>query len=650
MQKVLLPLLLFLSLIPAVRGQADGPSRGPAQKFLGNLITGHRGTGIRPDTLFTRFFDQVTPENFGKHGQVERERDQYVWGHLDTIYAFARRNDLLFKHHAFVFDHGDYALRPWLQELPAAQIREEIEEWIRDFFARYPETAIVDVVNEALQSEVDERIRQALGGDAGHAWLKWVYAKARRYAPSGTQLLINEYAVLNDPDRISEYLQLVAALQAEGLIDGVGLQAHGIEALTAEMLRMRLDSIADLGLPIHITEYDLDIEDDDRQAAVLAEQFPVLWEHPQIAGITFWGYKEGQTWKESTALLRADGSATPAWKWLNNYLHPPLHEAASFPIGGAINVRELASDTALAKLARREFNSYTATNDFKMYRIGKRAGELDFSRADSTVAFVQEQGDRLFGHTLVWHLGLPDYVKAMDSTAATSFLREYIDTVVTRYRDDLDGWDVVNEAFTSRGGDYRPTYWYQTLGPDYIARAFRWAHAADPDAKLFYNDFNTERDTAKLHAMLQMVKDLQAREVPIHGIGFQMHIRTDTDEKAIAYALKRAAETGLLIHLSEVDIIFNRHDDTRGGGEQIVDEMTPELLDAQGRKYESLARLYRECVPADQRYGITFWDFTDKTTWINGFFNLKDWPTLFDEDYRPKPAYRGFVRGLKTDR
>ncbi len=324
-----------------------------------------------------------------------------------------------------------------------------------------------------------------------------------------------------------------------------------------------------------------------------------------------------------------------------------LAEVADFPIGGAINEERVRRDSALLRIVDQEFNSLTATNDMKMYSIAREKGSLDFSLPDAFVDFAEQRGKRVFGHTLLWHYGFPKHLEDLEPRAAEDFVKAYIDTVVTRYRGRVDGWDVVNEAMATHGGELRQTPWLEKIGKEYIPMAFRAARAADPEAKLFINDFNTERDTAKLNGLLALVEEMQAEGVPVDGIGFQMHIRMDTDEELIARSLARAAATGLLIHLSEVDIIFNKHDDTQGGGEQIVQEMTPELLEAQAEKYAAIARLYRKNVPPAQRYGITFWSFTDRDTWINGFFNLKDWPTLYNERLERKPAYYGFVRGLQ---
>lgn len=327
----------------------------------------------------------------------------------------------------------------------------------------------------------------------------------------------------------------------------------------------------------------------------------------------------------------------------------PLRSLADYPIGTATSSFGLSRDSQLLRITLEEFNSITANNEMKMYTIAGKPGPLDFTRPDAIMAIAEENNLRMFGHTLLWHYGFPQYLEDLSPAAAEDFMLNYIDTVVTRYQGRIDGWDVVNEAFDTKGGALRDTPWLQKVGPSYIEKAFRRAHAADPAAKLFINDFNTERDTAKFHALLRLVKQFQADGVPIHGIGFQMHIRMDTDEETIAYTLEKAAATGLLIHLSEVDIIFNKHDDTNGGGEQIVDEITPELLEKQAEKYEFLVRTYEEKVPPAQRYGITFWGFNDRDTWINGFFKLRDWPTIMDKELQKKPAYYGVARALEMD-
>lgn len=330
-----------------------------------------------------------------------------------------------------------------------------------------------------------------------------------------------------------------------------------------------------------------------------------------------------------------------------------LKDIGTFPIGGAVDITKLLEDEKLQEITIRNFNSITSTNDMKMYSIIPKKNQYKWAKTDSLIAFCTRNEQRLFGHALLWHHGLPKWIEEKTEVEgvewADRFLQEYIYRVVSRYRGKVAAWDVVNEGFESAGGAYRETFWYKTLGKRYIAKAFHVAHRADPDADLFYNDFNMERDTAKLHAVLQMIEELKAQGTPITGLGFQMHIRMDTPDEAIAYALQEAAKTGLKIHVSELDIIFNSHNDSQGGGEQTIRVLSPKLLQAQADKYKNLVKMYRKYIPKPQQYGITFWDFTDRDTWIRSFFEILDWPTVFDEQLERKPAYYGFAKGLVED-
>lgn len=326
-----------------------------------------------------------------------------------------------------------------------------------------------------------------------------------------------------------------------------------------------------------------------------------------------------------------------------------LKTVADFPVGTAIQIQKLLEDPKLQQLQIENFNSITSDRDMKMNRIMPSEGGYDWKTIDTILYYAQKNKQRLFGHNLIWHSSNPEWVEAKgmkDSIWLGKFMKEYIQKYVGRYKGKVAAWDVVNEGFETAGGEYRKTLWYNKLGKSYIENAFRYAHEVDPKAILFYNDFNIERDTLKLNAVLKMVAEFKEKGVPISGIGFQMHIRMDTSDELIASAFKKAAATGLQIHLSEVDIIFNKHNDERNGGVQIHKELTPEMNKAQAEKYKNLVLMYRKIVPKAQQFGITFWNFNDRDTWINPFFNLKDWPTIFDDALQPKPAYFGFKEGL----
>src|SRR6056300_27082 len=329
-----------------------------------------------------------------------------------------------------------------------------------------------------------------------------------------------------------------------------------------------------------------------------------------------------------------------------------LKELSDYPIGTAINLKSTLSDSKKLSLTVKEFSSLTAENNMKMFRILPSENEYNWDATDAVVAFAAENKMRLFGHALVWHSDTPKWVNdriAIDSLWAQNFLNEYINTVVSKYQGKVAGWDVVNEPMETKGGKLRSTAWLNALGSDYIDQAFHAAHKADPNATLFLNDFNLERDPLKLEGFLDLVKQLQNNNVPISGIGFQMHYRMDIPDSLILKSLEKAANTGLKIHLSEVDLIFNTHDDSQAGGVQSYENFTPEMAQAQAAKYKNLVALYHKAVPKEQRYGITFWGFNDRDTWIKPFFKIKDWPTLFDEQLNPKEAYWGFREGLEEN-
>lgn len=330
-----------------------------------------------------------------------------------------------------------------------------------------------------------------------------------------------------------------------------------------------------------------------------------------------------------------------------------LKDWGDFPVGGAINVRKVLKDNKLDSITRGNFNSLTATNDMKMYSIVKDDSIPDFTRVDSLVAYSKANNMRLFGHALVWHYGLPKWISETTEEQGAewtdTFLKKYIDTVMSRYKNDVIAWDVVNEAFDTKTGAYRDTFWHQTFGPDYIEKTFRYAHQADPDAKLFYNDFGQEKYSEKMDSIVAMIADFKNRGVPIHGIGLQMHLEMATTGAMIADVLKKAASTGLLVHISELDIIFNQHNEKNVEEHKKPTVLTEAMKQAQAKKFREVAFLYRKHVPKEQQFGITFWDFNDRDTWIKPFFNLKEWPTIFDENLNPKPAYYGFAEGLAAD-
>jgi len=245
---------------------------------------------------------------------------------------------------------------------------------------------------------------------------------------------------------------------------------------------------------------------------------------------------------------------------------------------------------------------------------------------------------------------LPAWVLSFsgDSAAWENLFKAHIEGEAAHYKGKVASWDVVNEAIRDDNGalrnqDVNPgdgSIWRRNLGPDYIARAFQYAHAADPNALLFYNDYGQEWGGPKLDSIIALATNLKNRGIPISGLGMQMHIDINVDTAGITAALKKLAATGLMVHISELDISVNP-----ANNPNMV--FTTALQLQQAALYQFIAETYRAHVPPAQRYGITTWEFADGDSWIRSYLHRKDWPLPFDTAYKKKPAYFGLLKGLK---
>ncbi|HVV53947.1 MAG TPA: endo-1,4-beta-xylanase [Mucilaginibacter sp.] len=327
-----------------------------------------------------------------------------------------------------------------------------------------------------------------------------------------------------------------------------------------------------------------------------------------------------------------------------------LKSVASFPIGSAVVSGSIKNNYSYRNTLVTQFNSVTSDYELKFNWIEPQQGVFNYADGDYIVAFAMQNNMRVHAHNLIWHIALPDWVLNFqgDSLAWENLFKTHIQTEVAHYKGEVASWDVVNEAFrddgTLRNQDINPgdgSIWRRHLGPDYIARAFQYAHEADSNAILFYNDYGQEWSTPKLDSIIAMVNDFKKRGIPIDGLGMQMHININTGNDAIQAALQKLAATGLKIHISELDISVNPNNDPN-----IV--YTSALQSQQAAKYRFVAQTYISTVPPAQRYGITTWEFSDADSWIPLLLKQKDWPLLFDNFYRKKTAYYSFLNGLKN--
>jgi endo-1,4-beta-xylanase len=292
------------------------------------------------------------------------------------------------------------------------------------------------------------------------------------------------------------------------------------------------------------------------------------------------------------------------------------------------------------------FNSLTAENEMKFSSVHPQQEVYTFEDADAIASFAREQGMALRGHTLVWHNQTPDWLfenetgGLVERSILLERLKAHIQTVVGRYKDVIYAWDVVNEVISDDADDknafLRPSKWLDIAGEDFIAKAFEVAHEADPQALLFYNDYN-ESDPHKRERIFRLVRSLLDQGVPIHGVGLQAHWNLyDPSLDDIRAAIERYAQLGLQLQLTELDVSVFRFEDKR------TDLVRPsqEMLELQAERYESIFRLlheYKKHVSA-----VTFWGAADDYTWLDNFpvRGRKNWPFLFDESHRPKEAYQ----------
>ncbi|TCD01982.1 endo-1,4-beta-xylanase [Pedobacter frigidisoli] len=315
-----------------------------------------------------------------------------------------------------------------------------------------------------------------------------------------------------------------------------------------------------------------------------------------------------------------------------------------FPFGAAISAELLRTDPRYKALIIREFKSISTENAMKFGIIHPLENTYNWTDGDEIVAFAQANCIRVHGHTLNWYQDAPDWLKNFDGdkNAWENLLKTHIQTIVKHYKGKVTSWDVVNEAFED-DGRYRNSIWVQKLGTDYIARAFQYAHEADPVALLFYNDYGQEYGYEykglKRNAILALVNELKSRGVPINGIGLQMHTKYTQSDFDISLAISTAAETGLKVHISELDVALNPNFDA-------TLTFSPSLDEMQASKYKAIVKLYN-AIPKAQQFGITTWNVTDKDSWVPVFFKRPDWPLPFNADYHRKAAYRGIFDGLK---
>ncbi|WP_168194027.1 endo-1,4-beta-xylanase [Pontibacter sp. SGAir0037] len=308
-------LLSSYSILGQSRPIADGKA-----KFLGNIYSKMQLLN------FAGYWNQVTPENAGKWGSVEANRDVMDWTELDIAYKLAKDNGFPFRLHVLVWGNQQPS---WIENLPANEQLEEIEEWFSLVSERYPDCDFVEVVNEPINDPPNQagngggNYMNALGGSGATEW-DWIiksFELARHYFPA-SKLMLNEYNIINNTSNLNKYLKIIQLLKPRHLIDGIGVQAHAFSTTAGSAtITANLNALAATDLPIYITEMDIDGPTDLVQQQEYQRIFPLFWEHPSVQGITLWGYRPGLWRNDQRAyLITANGVERPAMKWLREYV------------------------------------------------------------------------------------------------------------------------------------------------------------------------------------------------------------------------------------------------------------------------------------------------------------------------------------------
>lgn len=316
-----------------------------------------------------------------------------------------------------------------------------------------------------------------------------------------------------------------------------------------------------------------------------------------------------------------------------------------FVMGVAVSPRSLVGDEAA--LILKHFESITPENAMKMGPIHPEEDRYNWRDGDAIVEFAQKNNLKLRGHVLCWHEQTPSWMfvdqngKDVSKEVLLRRLKDHITAVVSRYKGKIYAWDVVNEVIADENDKfYRDSPWYKICGDEFISKAFEYAHAADPEALLFYNDYNSEQPV-KRDKICKLVTQLKDSGIPIHGVGLQGHWNIyNPGEKELRDGFAKYGSLGVEVQITELDVSiypWEKNPRPRRNGEN--DALTPELEKKHADYYKmafAVMREYNESITA-----VTFWNISDRTTWLDQYpvRGRKNYPLLFDVNLKPKKAF-----------
>jgi len=420
-----------LAVAPATSGAQSGPDFPiyGEDKWLGNI-------NLFTNAQFTQFFNQVTPENAGKWGVAAgtTRTAPMRWGQLDQAYNFAQQNGFPFNFHVLLWGNQQPT---WLVDLPPEEQLEEIKKWFAAVAERYPDIEWLQVVNEGTWDPPDGSLPknagsnysssgnyvQALGGyngtdGTGYDWILNAFRLAKQYFPD-TKLMINDVAITGMTEATDEYLKIINALKRENLVDAIGLQAHAFEFIhpnpnvpsipghpytpTMDMSvhKANLDRLAATGVPIQITELDLDgfdvdgVPGDEMQLSYFRTVVPTFWEHPAVEGITLWGWRQPSHWRnaQNAPIILSNGTLKPAAHWLFNYVRgiaPEIRPDQTFTLDSSVEgstAGTVQADDWASEIGRPHLRTFTweitGGSGADAFEIEPSSGELRVKDTDA---------------------------------------------------------------------------------------------------------------------------------------------------------------------------------------------------------------------------------------------------------------------------
>jgi endo-1,4-beta-xylanase len=334
--------------------------------------------------------------------------------------------------------------------------------------------------------------------------------------------------------------------------------------------------------------------------------------------------------------------------------------AEHFLIGGAFNRNlVLGKDPNAAAIAIKHFDTATSENDMKWSLIHPEPNQYNWEPADRFVEFAEKNNMFPIGHCLIWHAQVPRWTFRDDSgnlvtrEVLLARMKDHIMSVVGRYKGRIKGWDVVNEALRD-DGTLRKSRWVQIIGDDseqkqydFIAKAFEYAHQADPNAELYYNDYSLDTEKEKCDGAVKIVKYLQSKDLRIDGVGVQMHCGFDyPDKESLEYCINALAATGVKVMVTELDIRTRPWGYMGADIRRVNRQSTADSNAADDETQQKLAKKYAELFSVFLKHKndisrVTFWGVYDATSWIGGS------PLLFDNQCQPKAAFYAVVEAAQ---